>query len=119
LAGHRYVYINHMPAAGSTEFAPGTLIVKVVQTGTSREQWQLFAMSKRGGSFNPLGAIGWEWIGLTLTGSEAVRIEWRGMAPPADAGYGGGVGGACNRCHGTAIKNDFVLTPNIVLTGAP
>lgn len=119
LAGHRYAYINRMPAPGSTEFAPGTLVVKVVETGSDRATWQLFGMSKRGGSFNPLGAIGWEWFGLTWGSSGAVVIEWRGMTPPADAGYGGGVGGACNRCHGTAVANDFVLTPGIRLQGAP
>ncbi len=110
LAGPRRVYINKLPPPGATEFPVGTVMVKVVQTSPDRSTWQVFGMSKRGGDFNPLGAVGWEWFGLGPTAS-GVKIEWRGHAPPADAGYGGGGNGACNRCHGVASSTDFVLSP--------
>jgi hypothetical protein len=116
LPGPRTVYINKMPPKGATEFPIGTILVKIVQNGP-KENWQVFGMVKRGGSFNPLGAIDWEWFGLSVFDSGAVKIEWRGATPPADAGYsGGGSGGACNFCHaGGGGDNDFVLSPPLNL----
>jgi hypothetical protein len=114
IAGPRSVYINKMPPKGSTTFPIGTLIVKAVQNGTP-DQWQIFALAKRGASFNVFGALDWEWFGLQLFPSGVVTIEWRGIGPPADAGYGGPAGNPCNNCHRAAQSNDFVHTPALEL----
>lgn len=116
LAGPKTVYINKRPPKGSTEFPVGTIIVKTIAVGPKSE-WQLFAMVKRGNDFNLFGAVGWEWFGLQLFDNDVVKIEWRGWAPPGDAGQygGGGVVGVCNSCHRTQ-DTDFVLTPQLSLT---
>jgi hypothetical protein len=104
LAGKRTIYINQMPGHGQTAFAPGTLIVKVMETG------EIFARAKRGGSYNAQGARGWEWFELKQVDGEWLII-WRGIAPPAGVcAYGAIVGGACNDCHRAFVDNDFVAS---------
>lgn len=114
IPGPRSVFINKMPPKGSTVFPQGTIIVKAVQNGPP-ENWQIFAMAKRGNSFNVFGAIDWEWFGLSLFSSGVVTIEWRGIGPPADAGYGGPASNPCNNCHRAAQINDYVQTPALEL----
>jgi hypothetical protein len=100
-AGKRIIYINRMPDPGSPHFAPGTIIVKTMQTG------EVFARVKRGGEYNKNGTRGWEWFELAASGTEWV-ISWRGITPPVGFCYGGVVGGACNDCHMAFAHNDYV-----------
>lgn len=115
LAGPRTVFVNHLPPPGSTSFPSGTIIVKTVEVGPI-DEWQVFAMVKRGGSYNLLGALDWEWFGLRVFADCTTKIEWRGIGPPADAGYGGAANSSCNFCHKSAIGNDFVQSPALQLT---
>jgi hypothetical protein len=115
IPGPRSVYINQMPPKGVKFFPVGTIIVKAVQNGTP-DQWQVFAMVKRGASFNVFGALDWEWFGLGLSPTGDVKIEWRGIGPPADAGYGGPSSNPCNNCHKFSQDNDYVQTPNLQLS---
>jgi hypothetical protein len=101
-AGNRTVYVNHLPGAGQTAFAKGTVIVKTMPGDT-------LAMVKRGGEFNVQGAKGWEWFELVFNGSEWT-IKWRGITPPAGFCYAGIAGGACNNCHTAFVANDFVVS---------
>ncbi|HEY2902953.1 MAG TPA: hypothetical protein VGL59_20390 [Polyangia bacterium] len=111
IAGTRTVYINKKPAAGSTAFDVGTLIVKTV------DSTEIFARAKRGGNYNVDGAIGWEWFEMKDTDA-GLAIVWRGITPPAGScPYGSLVGGVCNDCHKAGAANDFVLTPALQLQG--
>ncbi|MFO0722455.1 MAG: hypothetical protein U1E65_01650 [Myxococcota bacterium] len=101
-AGPRELYINALPPAGSTSFPVGTIIVKTVSATD-----QTFAMVKRGGGYNAVGATGWEWFELKSLPS-GLAILWRGITPPSGEHYSGTQGGACNDCHAAARDNDFV-----------
>jgi hypothetical protein len=106
--GPRTEYINHAPPSGSTEYPLGTIIVKDIE---SDDLHRTFAMVKRGGTFNPTGAVGWEWFELTDVYVKP-RILWRGVGPPSDKVYGGDANnGGCNSCHAAATDNDSVLSP--------
>lgn len=106
VAGDRTVYINQVPAAGSTTFAKGTIIVKAI-TGPDPK---LFAMVKRGGDFNGTGAVGWEWFEVhELSGDTVMDVEWRGVGPPDGENYAGNAEGGCNGCHSTSPR-DSVLS---------
>jgi hypothetical protein len=111
--GGRIEYINTPPAHGSTEFAPGTIIVKEIPG-----QPQIFAMAKVCGGYNPNGpdgqAINWEWFELAPVDCEAGFV-WQGYTPPSNQSYGG-TPNACNDCHsGFAKSNDFVASGTIKL----
>lgn len=112
LAGHRQVFINRLPPRGATSFALGTVLIKTVIDETDGGS-QVFAMAKRGGSFNQDGAAGWEWFQLDAPG-RAPNIEWRGEMPPLSALYGG-QHVSCNTCHALATGNDSVLTAQFAL----
>jgi hypothetical protein len=114
IAGPRTIYVNKLPPKGSKTFPVGTMIVKAIQVGAPTE-WQIFAMAKRGGGFNEMGAAGWEWFELSLK-LGPVNVVWRGSAPPSGMGYGPGIGGVCNDCHGAAKTNDYVQSPPLMLT---
>jgi hypothetical protein len=67
------------------------------------------------GSFNPTGAVGWEW--MQLVELEGVpTIAWRGSSPPDGDEYGCQPGlpcegfGNCNTCHAAASPFDFVMS---------
>jgi hypothetical protein len=112
VAGHRRVFINRVPPREATSFPQGTVIVKTVidaADGTA----QVFAMAKRGGSFNFAGAAGWEWFQLDAPGPTP-NVVWRGEIPPLTALYGG-QHVSCNSCHALAAGNDSVLTPELAL----
>ena len=113
-SGPRTVYINKMPPAGATEFPVGTIIVKEAETDPASER-AVFAMVKRGGTFNSKGAANWEWFELQNLDSGAENIVWRGVGPPVGEKYGGDPNGGCNGCHGAATDNDFVLDKNLRL----
>lgn len=114
LGGNRTVFINHLPPHGSTTFPLKTIIVKEVVPDDGGTP-QVFAMSKRGGDYNPVGAVGWEWLELTWN-TDPVVIAWRGISPPANTGYGTIPSGACNHCHKGGAANDFVQDVPLQLT---
>jgi len=115
--GPRTVYINQVPAHGSDHFRVGTILVKVIPAGsTYPPDWQVFAMVKRGGGFDAEGAPGWEFFGLSIDASGVVSIDWRGVGPPPDAGYSGGLlNVTCVLCHVGSKDNDWVQTPQLQL----
>jgi hypothetical protein len=118
--GSRDVYINKCPPPGATEFAVGTIIVKVIgQTsgpdgGTASEP-SVFAQVKHGCGYNQAGAPGWEWFDLLTEDNGAgpggpVSIIWHGLTPPASSTYGGDPT-ACNDCHSLmGDGNDSIIT---------
>lgn len=113
VAGERSVFVNKTPPHGSKAFPVGTVFVKLVHGDTDAGvPDQIFSMAKRGGTFNAAGAA-WEWFELDLA-TQPPTLVWRGALPPAQKGYGGGAGGACNECHSTT-PNDFVLTSALQL----
>jgi len=115
LAGPRTVFINRMPPSGAKAFPVGTIIVKRIEVQPAPQSWQMFAMVKRGGDFDPVAA-GWEWFGLSIDAQNNVAIDWRGEGPPPDGSYGGFVGSlGCIFCHKNVQANDFVQTPALAL----
>jgi hypothetical protein len=110
----RFAFLNGAPAHGATEFPVGTIIVKEVNVGelTTRK---IFAMQKRGGGFDPGGAVDWEWFELQNLDADNVRIVWRGNGPPNGETYGGNPA-TCNDCHAGAKTNDFVWTMGFELS---
>lgn len=116
--GHRRAYINRLPPTASAAFPVGTVIAKTIAEDQP-VPGQVFAMAKRGGSYNAQGAAGWEWFELLKTDpSTAPLILWRGIVPPAGEIYAGVAGGACNTCHaaGTGPANDFVPSDELLLS---
>jgi hypothetical protein len=117
LSGPRTVYINELPPHGATEFPVGTMIVKVVETTPTPQSWPMFGLVKRGGGYDIEGAPNWEWFGLSIDGTGAVAIDWRGTGPPPDGGYGGVAAAvSCVFCHLNASSNDYVQTPQLKLS---
>jgi hypothetical protein len=112
--GPMTAFINRKPTPGSTSFPVGTIIVKEVNGGdlTTRK---IFAMEKRGGNFDPEGAVNWEWFELHNVDADNVRIVWRGNGPPNGETYGGDPA-TCNDCHAGAKSNDFVWTTGFQLS---
>jgi hypothetical protein len=111
LAGPRTVFLARRPKPGSAVWPVGTKIVKAVPMSD-----RLFAMVKRGGSYNTEGAVGWEWFELTEHADGTVAIRWRGLGPPDGEGYGGG-GSTCNVCHVSfAASNDYVQVRDLSLS---
>lgn len=113
--GEMTVYINRLPPHGAGEFPVGTIIVKESNGGDVRDR-QLFAMVKRGGTFNATGARGWEWFELEGQCGDEPLISWRGVGPPAGEKYGGDANGGCNACHANQAENDFVRTDGLTLS---
>ena len=106
--GPRTQYINQLPAAGSTEFPIGTIIVE------ARDNGKNFAGVKRGGGFNGTGAINWEWFEIL---ENPVTIFWRGLGPPSGDTYGGDANGGCNACHiKCGLTNDYVCSAHLQLS---
>jgi len=105
LAGPRTEYLNKRPPTGSTRFPVGTIIVKELEVGDLGDR-KVFAMVKRGGTYNAASAPGWEWFELHNAPDGTMgSIVWRGFGPPAGEQYGGDKNG-CASCHATG--NDFV-----------
>lgn len=106
-------YINRLPESGSAQFPVGTLIVKEATGGTIPHE--IFAMGKRGGSYNP-DTPGWEWFELENIESagDKVKVIWRGFGPPLGENYGGDPNAGCNSCH-TECGNDGVCAKALQL----
>lgn len=113
--GRRIVYLNQTPPSGSAAFPTGTILVKTVAPSDGSTA-SIFAMAKRGGSYNSQGALGWEWFELQDGSAGATLIVWRGITPPSGEGYGDVVGGACNTCHGLHQDNDYVASAALLLS---
>lgn len=119
-------YLNHRASAGATEYPVGTILMKVVESGATQQDWELFGMAKRGGNYNPNGALDWEFFTLRLNADGVPLIVSRGSNPAdSDAsghGYGDptGSGVTCNRCHGISgtERTDHVLSP-LLAPGVP
>ena len=113
-AGDAHEYINQLPPAGSHTFPVGTILVKTMKTerrapGVPEGRIDVFAMVKRGASYNAKGTPGWEWFELRPRADKSLGIVWRGVNPPDGEGYGRDVSdGGCNSCHQKAVKNDYV-----------
>jgi hypothetical protein len=109
------VYINKVPPANSSEFPPGTIIVKETNEADVTKR-KVFAMAKRGGDFNKTGAVGWEWFELENKANGYVTEKWRGLGPPKGESYGGDKNGGCNGCHKKAESNDFIWSDGLQLS---
>lgn len=118
--GPRYGYLKQPAPAGATRYPVGALIVKTIENGASMQEWDVFAMAKRGGGYNPGGAKDWEFFTLKMNGAGVPIIFSRGTNPvdaDVDGGNGnyldpGMTGVTCNRCHGVVGTevNDHVLS---------
>lgn len=118
--GESFIYVDPPPPAGALAFPVGTRIVRVEREGPDPAAWEVHAMVKRGGGFNPRGARGWEFFELTLAPDrERPSIRWRGEGPASGDGYTAPEGGevlGCNHCHASATYNDSVLSPVLQLS---
>ena len=101
---------------GSTTFPIGTIIVKETDEADVTAR-QVFAMVKRGGNFNPNGAVNWEFFELINKANGIEAINWRGYGPidPTMDIYGGNPN-VCNDCHGKAAPNDYVWSAALQLS---
>lgn len=104
------------PLPGSTTFPLRTIIVKETSEADPTAR-KIFAMVKRGGDFNPTGAVDWEWFELQNAVDGGAVINWRGYGPPSGSGdvYGGNPT-ICNTCHLIAAANDDVWSSAVQLT---
>jgi hypothetical protein len=94
---------NKSPPHGSTAFPLGATVPK--ETRPRR----VFALVKRGGDFNPTGAVNWEWYDLTNEADGSVVVNWQGYGPPTGSANVYGCNPAvCNTCHINAAANDYV-----------
>lgn len=110
--GGRHGFINKPAPKGSTTYPVGSILVKTVEFGTSKLEWEMFAMAKRGGEYNLGGAKDWEFFTLKFSTGGVPVIVTRGTNPAdleSDGGAPGhgyadtaGTGITCNRCHGLA-----------------
>jgi hypothetical protein len=112
----QHEYWNMNPAPGSTAFPVGFIVVKETEEADPTAR-QVFAMVKRGGTFNVLGAVGWELFDLKNNADGTVDIQWHGYGPPAgSADIYGGNPNVCNGCHKIAVSNDFVWSAALQLS---
>jgi hypothetical protein len=109
-------YWNRSPPHGSTSFPLGTIIVKETEEVDPTAR-QVFALVKRGGDFDPTGAVDWEWFDLTNDTDGSVVINWHGYGPPTgSASIYGGNPSVCNSCHLEAAANDCVWSEALQLS---
>jgi len=105
--GTTTVYASELPDDTTQKFPLGTLLLKTMQAAGS-DEITIHAMSKRGGTFNPRGALGWEYFELQLNKQGTPYILWRGDRPPTGEQYKALLGADtaptvesdCNGCHG-------------------
>jgi hypothetical protein len=112
-AGPMTTYINTKPPSGSTSFPVGTMIVKE-QNDPALTDRQIFAMVKRGGGYNPSGAVNWEFFELQNLDSCNVEIVWSGFPGVTDP-YASNPN-VCNDCHFQRQSNDYVWTVGLTLS---
>ena len=98
------------------EFPVGTIIVKETNEVDPTAR-QVFALVKRGGDFNPTGAVNWEWFELKNVADGSAAISWHGYGPPSgSADIYGGNPAVCNTCHKKAAANDYVWSAALQLS---
>ena len=103
------------PITGN-EFPLRTIIVKETNEADPTAR-QVFALVKRGGDFNPTGAVNWEWFELKNNADGSVVIGWQGYGPPSgSADIYGGNPAVCNTCHIKAAANDYVWSAALQLS---
>jgi hypothetical protein len=109
------VYWNSSPPHGSTTFPVGTIIVKETSEAdiTARK---IFSMVKRGGDFNPNGAVNWEWFELQNLADGSVSINWDGAQAPGGMDVYSSNPNLCNECHLKAAANDDVWSSALQLS---
>ena len=112
-SGPLTTYVNQTPPHGSTSFPVGTIIVKE-QNDPALTDRQVFAMVKRGGDYNPAGAVNWEFYELQNVDECNVSIVWSGLPLGGDP-YASNPQ-VCNDCHIMAEDNDFVWTQGLELS---
>jgi hypothetical protein len=93
-----------------------TIIVKETNEADPTAR-KVFALVKRGGDFNPTGAVNWEWYELKNNADGSVVVSWQGYGPPSGSSdiYGGNPA-VCNNCHGKAASNDYVWSAALQLS---
>lgn len=128
--GPAAVYVNRRAPAGARAWPAGTILVKTIESGPDPRDWTVHAMVKRGGLFNPSGAVGWEFFGLQLTAEGRPVILWRSEGDNDGHAYSAGLSLAgptgtppgaeltCIDCHAAAWQDDDVLTPALSLRAA-
>jgi hypothetical protein len=103
-------------AITGNEFPLRTIIVKETNEVDPTAR-QVFALVKRGGDFNPTGAVNWEWYELKNNADGSVVISWQGYGPPSgSADIYGGNPAVCNTCHVKAAANDYVWSAALQLS---
>jgi hypothetical protein len=125
-AGSRLAFLNQRPPHGATSYPVGTIIVKAIERGMGPQDWEIFAIAKRGRDYNAQGAIGWEFFLLDIDAGDVPRISSRGIMPsddgkgdasPKPANASGYVVNGdilpCNICHGEAknAATDHIVSP--------
>ncbi|HZL21294.1 MAG TPA: hypothetical protein VFG23_26405 [Polyangia bacterium] len=110
------VYWNNPPPHGSTTFPVGTIIVKETSE-TDPTARKIFAMVKRGGDFDPNGAVNWEWYELYFDANGNVDANWYGVGPNGGSTdpYAANPN-ICNACHLKAAANDDVWSSALQLS---
>lgn len=108
--GRSIVYANG-PVPEGCAWPLGAILVKEIRVTDDPRTWEIFALVKRGGSFDANPAAGWEFFTLGLATNGTPVITGRGINPGTDS-YTGGSGGGCNGCHGSTAARPFdsVLT---------
>jgi hypothetical protein len=123
-AGTRVAFLNRRPPKGASQYPVGTVIVKAIERGATPQDWEIFGKAKRGGDYNPAGAVDWEYFLLRIEADGAPHITSRGIAPNddgrGDMGLAAAAGGyfdsgqisPCNLCHGDSklAVNDYVMS---------
>ena len=116
--GHRrggpsHLYVNRAVPAFHEPMPVGTILIKTVEVGEDPTGWDIHGMVKRGGDFNPAGAVGWEYFELGFTEEREPVVLWRGEGDAQNpGGYGRLLDGTpvgCNECHGVASAGDHAF----------
>ncbi|HKP62389.1 MAG TPA: hypothetical protein VJV78_36900 [Polyangiales bacterium] len=114
-------YLSELPEPDSQSFPIGTKIAKTVETEAGLAP-EIHAMVKRGGNFNPRGALDWEFFELQKNAKGTPVIIWRGTKPPNGEKYknllnpdANMMEADCNGCH-TEAQNDAVLSDALNLS---
>lgn len=119
--GTRWGYVNHRVPPGTTVYPTGTVMIKLIESPKNDPTiWHAFGFAKRGGDYNPAGAVDWEFLLLRLDAAGTPTITDRGIAPAND-GFDmdtgsytpGGAAGSCNICHG---QSKYAPTDHIIST---
>jgi hypothetical protein len=131
--GKRYGFVKRALQPGESAYAVGDMIVKTVEVVPSpsptpfpevipEQEWDLFAMVKRGGNFNAAGAKNWEYFTLRINPDGVPVIVSRGTDASDDPnasghGYTGATGNIirCNGCHGdpAIARFDYIIDPQL------